>query len=1466
LFFSPRVQATTFTQITFAAQQSEQVSQPSWSKDGLKILYVKGISSLWYVSPNGGIPVNIPITGPGSESVHPVWSPDGTKIAFRRYFSWPTYHICTIPATGGALTQITNIANENSWPSWSPDGSKIVFSSRYPGNLGDIYVVPSTGGSATLLYAGPYHDGVPAWSPDGLKIAFESNNKLWVMNSDGTNAKQLVFGSSVEYRPAWSSDNRWIAFTSDIAGNQDIWAISPEGGEPIQITNGPEQDCEPSWSPDNSKIAFCSRMNGGWQNIWVVSDFFLAQKPKIYAKFLKCGQKECAPGETPQEIPAVGARIKHFPKDGTAPHWESIVSDANGYADIPDLQKDDCILIEKLAYTKTSDRNSHKNIDGHDLSEYNIYLDTDEIQCTGEEEVVHYKVKAGEQNVYLKHTLIRYNLVIAFEWEPNQANVQNFKDGLKKASNYLYDVSDGQIYLDTLVILGGDHTRWADADFQILAKNDWRPSTRGGFPSELCFWGPSIFPRVWYENTETSAEYSSEVYDWTREDVRPYRTLIHELGHLQFCFFDEYVVKIENNCDFLTPTEERIQDYFGLMDYEASDINTEISYQQLYQSSNTDNNLYTQQWCTKKKSCWSVLEEKFEMGRPLVQNVITWLVSPNPVFATDVVLNRGTRCEGPNQASYDVSKEPGVSLNIVDKSPVPWGQSDIDVYVTGYVSGPPQLTLIKPGWFGEFLPKQRIEQGYTNSQGHIRCLGAELHDRVSVHIDNYECPIYSQEIVDPASAIYFTIEKCPRYVTPDLACTEALIDSYNETGTIRISSDMNISLANAGITYETSRNSSTISGLLSSDSTSVSFTFNAPSEDIGKMDFFIVAGSDTSIISSSFVTRALSSAQDEYIQLPDLEIFVPQGALLFQDKILVVQFDGTRISPIAESYFDLGGSFAISLGSESQNFASPVNVVVRYSPFSLRNLEEQTVSLFFWNEATRTWSKTNSVVDTASNTVLTSLSHFSVFSLFAKPKNTAKVSVSPLTWYNSWLGNNTRAVKCYIGNLTKGYEVSQIAPGSLLLNKSVPISGNNWRVLPSFPGFSGNVLEVEFDKYLAVQSLGNIISGSQYPIIVSGTFTDSTKFVATSMVTVCQSPSGVILGRVTDSTGVNQGITVDLFNSANELVRLASTNENGFYSFDSLEEGNYVVTIVTPLGFSSQAESKDAIISAGCSPPLDTVDFQITPLSIKPSQRSMGFWKHQVNAHLTGKGKPEVTLAQLSSYMNLIHTHFNNNLANPITNFQVPQPATQTDSLRVLQSLLTVNQGGTMNDRAKQQLIALLLNVVSGKISQTTFISEDSATVSQAITYCNQLITDNDETNDETAKDIADNINNGVIVGSGTIPLTTPNIMYKETGDQVIKTQVLPKEFSLSCNYPNPFNPRTQIDYALPKDCQIKLSIYNILGQKVKTLVDEFQTAGFKTVNWDGKDDKGQECASGIYFYKIQAGEFSQAKKMVIVK
>lgn len=94
----------------------------------------------------------------------------------------------------------------------------------------------------------------------------------------------------------------------------------------------------------------------------------------------------------------------------------------------------------------------------------------------------------------------------------------------------------------------------------------------------------------------------------------------------------------------------------------------------------------------------------------------------------------------------------------------------------------------------------------------------------------------------------------------------------------------------------------------------------------------------------------------------------------------------------------------------------------------------------------------------------------------------------------------------------------------------------------------------------------------------------------------------------------------------------------------------------------------------------------------------------------------------------------------------------------------------------------------------------------------------------------------------------------------------VPKKYFLDQNYPNPFNASTVIKYGLPEPADVKLEITNVLGQTVRVLVDEYQKAGMKQVIWDGKDDKGKEVPSGVYFYSIKTDNFKEKKRMVLVK
>ena len=92
-----------------------------------------------------------------------------------------------------------------------------------------------------------------------------------------------------------------------------------------------------------------------------------------------------------------------------------------------------------------------------------------------------------------------------------------------------------------------------------------------------------------------------------------------------------------------------------------------------------------------------------------------------------------------------------------------------------------------------------------------------------------------------------------------------------------------------------------------------------------------------------------------------------------------------------------------------------------------------------------------------------------------------------------------------------------------------------------------------------------------------------------------------------------------------------------------------------------------------------------------------------------------------------------------------------------------------------------------------------------------------------------------------------------------------PAIFKLNQNFPNPFNPGTVISYELPSDSPVQLEIYNSLGQRVRTMVDAWQEAGYHGLIWEGTDDSGRGLASGVYFYRLQAGSFTESRKMVLV-
>ncbi|MFQ6673907.1 MAG: FlgD immunoglobulin-like domain containing protein, partial [Fidelibacterota bacterium] len=125
--------------------------------------------------------------------------------------------------------------------------------------------------------------------------------------------------------------------------------------------------------------------------------------------------------------------------------------------------------------------------------------------------------------------------------------------------------------------------------------------------------------------------------------------------------------------------------------------------------------------------------------------------------------------------------------------------------------------------------------------------------------------------------------------------------------------------------------------------------------------------------------------------------------------------------------------------------------------------------------------------------------------------------------------------------------------------------------------------------------------------------------------------------------------------------------------------------------------------------------------------------------------------------------------------------------------------------------------------------------------------------------------------GDGALPNANSAIGYAESPlepsvEIVVEKGMLAVLFTLRQNHPNPFNPVTALRYDLPERSEVTITIYDILGRQVKTLVHGMEEPGHKTVMWDGTNHLGQQVSAGVYLYAIQAGGFTQTRKMILLR
>jgi hypothetical protein len=329
-------------------------------------------------------------------------------------------------------------------------------------------------------------------------------------------------------------------------------------------------------------------------------------------------------------------------------------------------------------------------------------------------------------------------------------------------------------------------------------------------------------------------------------------------------------------------------------------------------------------------------------------------------------------------------------------------------------------------------------------------------------------------------------------------------------------------------------------------------------------------------------------------------------------------------------------------------------------------------------------------------------------------------------------------------------------------------------------------------------------------------------------------------------TGLD-GVTVDAYQvGSGDLIGAGVTDASGTFTIPDLCWGaSYTLTNVTPLDYSSLTNDLPA---NGCS---GAVDFALQCRAATGTVQSMGFWKHEVGVATGGNGHAQLSPATLCSYLDLIAVHFNTNAINPVVVYQPPASGLCPDKLQVARVLLDLQGSAAMIARAKQQLMSLLLNVAAGYLGQTAVISLDGATVSQAITYCDNLI-DSPTGDYERAKTIADDINNGIKVPAGMIPLTTAQIAYRR-GMEALSFRVTSGSGGATRNF----------QFMTGARGPVNLRLYDASGRIVAEIYRGEMDAGTHSVGWSGRTSSGAMAARGLYFARLTTPRESPTIKVL---
>ena len=353
-------------------------------------------------------------------------------------------------------------------------------------------------------------------------------------------------------------------------------------------------------------------------------------------------------------------------------------------------------------------------------------------------------------------------------------------------------------------------------------------------------------------------------------------------------------------------------------------------------------------------------------------------------------------------------------------------------------------------------------------------------------------------------------------------------------------------------------------------------------------------------------------------------------------------------------------------------------------------------------------------------------------------------------------------------------------------------------------------------------------------------------------------PSAFVNGTVAIGAAPVEGVVVNLLDSDGGEYLSAITNASGYYRIEAIPAGSYIVDLIVPLGFGPTSPSSVPITLTGVGLQVDFVLSDVSSGSVK----DYWLWKKEFRAIRDGTPLYNgPTRADVERYCAAIFDHFYDRTdgyairIEGVTSIGSPARALTFNDVAAIYLDIADESNAA---KTRKHLLICLLNIASARLSQRAVVSTDGATASQAITYFAGRYVGG-AGNDWTLWYNLTRIHTRVMIAAGVIPLSTANIVYRPEGDD--SDGSLPSAFTLSQNYPNPFNPVTAIAFTLPQAANVKLEVYNVTGQLVDQILNGLMPTGSHTIRWEAGSR-----SSGVYVYRLTAGGFVQARKMVLLK